>query len=131
MFLATHPESPHLWMDTPLSAEEQNAQSIAVFNKDALEDGYKMLPAAQWANLGPGPRRVLQPAFSQDGSEVWLVVWNPQDLNSAVLVIDDRQLTLKAVIRDPGLVTPTRIYSLAALMREGYPQAGTHKESSK
>ena len=131
MFLATHPESPHLWMDTPLSAEEQNAQSIAVFNKDALEDGYKMLPAAQWANLGPGPRRVLQPAFSQDGSEVWLVVWNPQDLNSAVLVIDDRQLTLKAVIRDPGLVTPTRIYSLAALMRAGQPQGGTGKESSR
>jgi len=99
MFLATHPESPHLWMDTPLSADEENSQAIAVFRKDALEEGYQLLPAAEWAELGPGPRRVLQPAFSPDGSEVWLAVWNPQDLSSAVVVIDDRQLKLKAVIR--------------------------------
>lgn len=122
MFLATHPASAHLWLDTPLSAEPGQARQVAVFQKDALEAGFRQLPVASWAGVGEGPSRVLQPAFSPDGSEVWLAVWNPQNLNSAIVVIDDKTLEPKAVIRDPGLITPTRIYSVGALRREGKAQ---------
>jgi nitrite reductase (NO-forming)/hydroxylamine reductase len=122
MFLATHPASSHLWMDTPLSADPAQARQVAVFRKDAPQDGFRQLPVASWAGIGEGPSRVLQPAFSPDGSEVWLVVWNPQNLNSAIVVIDDETLEPKAVIRDPGLITPTRIYSVGALRREGQAQ---------
>ncbi len=115
LFVATHPESAHLWMDTPLAADPEASQSVAVFRKHALGEGYRSLPVARWSGLDSGPRRVLQPTFSADGSEVWLVVWNPQDRASALVVVDDDTLEPVATVRAPELITPTRIYSLAAL----------------
>lgn len=115
LFLATHPSSPHLWIDTPLSADPEHSRSAAVFRKGALETGYQSLPVAEWSGLDSGPRRVIQPTFSSDGGEVWFAVWNPQDLGSAVVVVDDATLEPVAVIRRPDLITPTRIYSVASL----------------
>jgi len=44
-----------------------------------------------------------------------MVVWNPQDLGGAVVVVDDASLEPVATIRLPDIITPTRIYSVAAL----------------
>jgi nitrite reductase (NO-forming)/hydroxylamine reductase len=41
------------------------------------------------------------------GDEVWFSVWNGKEQKSAIVVVDDRTHTLKAVIRDPRLITPT------------------------
>jgi nitrite reductase (NO-forming)/hydroxylamine reductase len=90
-----------------------------VYDKSALDKGYRTLPVAAWAELGEGPKRVLQPTYNQKGDEVWMVVWNPQDLNSAIVVVDDKTLALKAVIADPRIITPTRIFSVAQLKRGG------------
>jgi nitrite reductase (NO-forming)/hydroxylamine reductase len=119
MFMATHPRSENLWVDTPLSGKAISSQSIAVYDKSALDKGYRTLPVAAWAELGEGPKRVLQPTYNQKGDEVWMVVWNPQDLNSAIVVVDDKTLALKAVIADPRIITPTRIFSVAQLKRGG------------
>ncbi|MDZ7670785.1 MAG: cytochrome D1 domain-containing protein [Gammaproteobacteria bacterium] len=115
LFLATHPQSPHLWMDTPLTASAEHSQAVAVFRKDDLQRGYRSLPVGRWSGLTAGPRRVIQPAYSADGSEVWMVVWNPQDLGGAVVVVDDASLEPVATVRLPDIITPTRIYSVAAL----------------
>jgi nitrite reductase (NO-forming) / hydroxylamine reductase len=115
LFVATHPASPHLWMDTPLTADAAHSQGVAVFRKDDLDAGYRSLPVAEWSGLREGPRRVLQPTYSPDGTQVWVVVWNQQDLGSAIVVIDDRTLQPIDVLRDPALITPTRIYSVAGL----------------
>jgi nitrite reductase (NO-forming) / hydroxylamine reductase len=115
LFVASHPDSPHLWMDTPLTARSEHSQSVAVFRRDDLDAGYVSLPVAEWSGLKDGARRVLQPTFSGDGREVWLAVWNQQDASAAIVIVDDRTLELIDVIRDPTLVTPTRIYSLAGL----------------
>jgi nitrite reductase (NO-forming)/hydroxylamine reductase len=66
-----------------------------------------VLPIAEWANLGEGPKRVVQPEFNKDGDEVWFSVWNGMNQQSALVVVDDKTRRLKAVIRDPRLVTPT------------------------
>lgn len=121
LFLTTHPASPHLWMDTPLNADAEHSQSVAVFRKGALTDGYQTLPVAQWSGLPQGPRRVIHPAYSKDGTEVWLVVWNPQDQGSAIVVVDDAELTPVAALRLPEIITPTRIYSVAALRAAARP----------
>ncbi len=118
LFLTTDSRSPHLWMDAPLNADGGHSQSVAVFRKDDLSAGYRTLPVAEWSGLPAGPRRVIQPTYSADGTEVWMVVWNPQDQDSAVVVVDDRTLEPIATIRRPELITPTRIYSVAALARE-------------
>jgi nitrite reductase (NO-forming)/hydroxylamine reductase len=115
LFTATHRASRHLWMDTPLNAEAELSQSVTVFDKHALEGGYERLPVARWSGLRQGPRRVIQPSYSPDGAEVWMLVWNPQDQGSAVVVVDDASLEPIATIRDPALVTPTRLYNVGVL----------------
>lgn len=101
LFIKTHPKSRNLWVDTPLNPTAEVSQSIAVFNLDDLEGGYEVLPIADWANLGEGPKRVVQPEYNKDGTEVWFSVWNGKDQRSAIVVVDDRTRTLKAVIANP------------------------------
>ena len=66
-----------------------------------------MLPIAEWANLGEGSKRVVQPEYNATGDEVWFSVWNGKDQKSAIVVVDDKTLKLKKVIDDPRIVTPT------------------------
>jgi len=107
LFVKTHPKSKHLYVDTTLNPDPAISQSIAVFDINDLEAGYKVLPIAEWANLGEGPKRVVQPEFNMAGDEVWFSVWNGKDQRSALVVVDDKTLKLKAVIDDPRIVTPT------------------------
>jgi nitrite reductase (NO-forming)/hydroxylamine reductase len=107
LFVKTHPKSKHLYVDTPLNPDPKIAQSVAVFDVNNLEAGYKVLPIAEWANLGDGPKRVVQPEYNAAGDEVWFSVWNGKDQKSALVVVDDKTLELKKVINDPRIVTPT------------------------
>jgi nitrite reductase (NO-forming)/hydroxylamine reductase len=107
LFVKTHPKSKNLWVDTPLHPEAAISQSVAVFNIDDLEAGYEVLPIAEWAKLGEGPKRVVQPEFNKAGDEVWFSVWNGMNQQSALVIVDDKTRKLKAVIKDPRLVTPT------------------------
>lgn len=107
LFIKTHPKSSNLWVDTPLNPDEGISQSIAVFDINDLDAGFKVLPIAEWADLGEGPKRVVQPEYNQAGDEVWFSVWNGKDQRSALVVVDDTTLELKTVIDDERLVTPT------------------------
>lgn len=107
LFIKTHPNSRNLWVDTPLHPDEKVSQSIAVFDLDDLSAGYKVLPIAEWAKLGEGAKRVVQPEYNKAGDEVWFSVWNAKDQTSAIVVVDDKKKKLKKVIKDPALVTPT------------------------
>ncbi|HEU6456181.1 MAG TPA: cytochrome D1 domain-containing protein [Roseateles sp.] len=108
LFLKSHPKSQHLYVDTPLNPDAAVAQSVAVFDVKALDKGYKVLPIAQWADLADdGAKRVVQPEFNKAGDEVWFSVWSAKNKQSALVVVDDKTLKLKAVIKDPRLITPT------------------------
>ncbi len=107
LFVKTNPKSHHLYVDTPLNPDPKIAQSVAVFDVNNLDAPYTVLPIAEWANLGEGPKRVVQPEFNAAGDEVWFSVWNGKDQRSALVVVDDKTLKLKAVIDDPRIVTPT------------------------
>jgi nitrite reductase (NO-forming)/hydroxylamine reductase len=41
------------------------------------------------------------------GDEVWFSVWSAKNQQSAVVVVDDKTLKLKTVIKDARLITPT------------------------
>ena len=107
LFVKTHPKSKNLWVDTPLNPDPKIAQSIAVFDITNFDAGFKVLPIAEWAKLGDGPKRVVQPEYNAAGDEVWFSVWNGKDQKSAIVVVDDKTLKLKKVINDPRIVTPT------------------------
>jgi len=120
LFIKTHPKSRNLYVDTPLNPAEPVSQSVAVYNIDDLDAGYQVLPIAEWANLGEGPKRVVQPEFNKAGDEVWFSVWNGKEQRSAIVVVDDRTRTLKAVIDDERLVTPTGKFNVYNTQHDVY-----------
>jgi nitrite reductase (NO-forming)/hydroxylamine reductase len=52
-------------------------------------------------------RRGVHPEFNEKGDEVWISLWGGKTDQSAVVVYDDKTMTVKKVITDPGMVTPT------------------------
>ncbi|HQR24696.1 MAG TPA: cytochrome D1 domain-containing protein, partial [Steroidobacteraceae bacterium] len=107
LFVKSNPKSHHLYVDTPLNPDPKIAQSVAVFDVNNLDAPYQVLPIAEWADVGEGPKRVVQPEFNAAGDEVWFSVWNGKEQKSAIVVVDDKTLKLKTVIKDPRIVTPT------------------------
>jgi nitrite reductase (NO-forming)/hydroxylamine reductase len=108
LFIKTHPKSNHLYVDTPLNPDTALSQSVAVFDINNLAKGFTVLPIAQWADLkDDGAKRVVQPEYNKAGDEVWFSVWSAKNKESALVVVDDKTLKLKAVIKDPRLITPT------------------------
>jgi len=120
LFVKSHPESRNLWVDTPLNPEESISQSVAVFDIDNLDAGYDVLPIAEWADLGPGPKRVVQPEYNQAGDEVWFSVWSGQEDESAIVVVDDKTRTLKTVIKGPEVITPTGKFNVFNTVKDVY-----------
>ena len=113
LFIKSHPKSKHLYSDTPLNPDPKLSQSVVVYDIDNLAAGYKTLPIAEWAGLkDDGAKRVVQPEYNKAGDEVWFSVWSAKNKESAIVVVDDKTLQLKAVIKDPRIVTPTGHFNL-------------------
>jgi len=110
LFIKTHPKSENLYVDTALNPDAEISSSVAVFKiKDLGKEKpeFKVLPIGQWSGISEGARRVVQGEFNRDGNEIWFSVWNNKAQESAIVVVDDKTLTKKAVIRDKRLITPT------------------------
>ncbi len=107
LFIKTHPKSRNLYLDTTFHPDAKISQSAAVFNIDNLEAGYTVLPIGEWSGIKDGAKRVVQPEYNEAGDEVWFSVWNGQEEESAIVVVDDKTLELKTVIKDKRLITPT------------------------
>ena len=120
LFVKSHPKSTNLWVDSPLNPDTNISQSVAVFDVDDLDAGFDVLPIAEWAGIGPGPRRVVHPEYNSAGDEVWFSVWSGRDEESAIVVVDDRTRTLKHVIKDPRLVTPTGKFNVYNTVHDRY-----------
>lgn len=93
---------------------------MAVFDLQNLEKPYQVLPIGEWAGLGDGAKRVVQPEFNKAGDEVWFSVWSAKDKESALVVVDDKTLKLKTVIKDPKLITPTGKFNVYNTQHDVY-----------
>ncbi len=120
LFLKTHPKSTNLWVDTTLNPEPGVSQSVAVWDINNLEKGHQLIPIGEWSGIKDGPKRVVQPEYNKAGDEVWFSVWNGKDQQSAIVVVDDKTRKLKAVIRDPKLVTPTGKFNVYNTQHDVY-----------
>ncbi|MEQ9463179.1 MAG: cytochrome D1 domain-containing protein [Haliea sp.] len=120
LFVKTHPKSRNLWIDNTLHPQQSVSQSVAVYNIDDFGAGYEVLPIAEWAGVGEGPARVVQPEFNAAGDEVWFSVWNGMEQVSAIVVVDDKSRALKHVIKDPRLVTPTGKFNVYNTRKDVY-----------
>jgi len=120
LFIKTHPKSKNLYVDTPLHPDAKISQSVAVYDINNLDKGYEVLPIAEWAGLGEGPKRVVQPEYNKAGDEVWFSVWSGKDQESALVVVDDKTRKLKKVIKDKRLVTPTGKFNVYNTVHDVY-----------
>ncbi len=120
LFVKSHPNSQNLWVDAPLNPDKGFSQSIAVFDINDLDAGFKVLPIAEWAELGEGPKRVVQPEYNKAGDEVWFSVWSGKEQESALVIVDDKTRTLKHVIKGPELVTPTGKFNIYNTVNDVY-----------
>ena len=121
LFLKTHPKSKNLWVDTPLHPDPKISQSVAVYDINNLEKGFKVLPIAEWAGLkDDGAKRVVQPEYNKVGDEVWFAVWSAKNKESALVVVDDKTLKLKAVVKDPRIITPTGHFNIYNTQHDVY-----------
>jgi nitrite reductase (NO-forming)/hydroxylamine reductase len=123
LFVKTHPKSENLYIDTTLNPDAEISSSVAVFKiKDLASEKpqYKVLPIGQWSGISEGQRRVVQGEFNRDGDEIWFSVWNNKAQESAIVVVDDKTLTLKTVIRDKRLVTPTGKFNVFNTRKDVY-----------
>lgn len=121
LFIKTHPKSTNLWVDTTLNPDAKISQSIAVFDINNLEKGYQVIDIAACAGLkDDGAKRALQPEYNKAGDEVWFAVWSAKDKQSALVVVDDKTLKLKSVIKDPRLITPTGHFNVYNTQHDVY-----------
>jgi nitrite reductase (NO-forming)/hydroxylamine reductase len=103
-----------------LNPEPAISQTVAVYDINNLKAGFVVLPIAEWAQLGDGPKRVVQPEYNKDGTEVWFSVWSGKEEESAIVVVDDRTRKLKKVIKGPRIVTPTGKFNVYNTQNDVY-----------
>jgi nitrite reductase (NO-forming)/hydroxylamine reductase len=121
LFIKTHPKSSNLWVDTPLNPDAKISQSVAVFDIKNLANGFEVLPIGDWSGIkDDGARRIVQPEYNKAGDEVWFSVWSAKDKTSALVIVDDKTRKLKAVIKDPRLVTPTGKFNVNNTQHDVY-----------
>jgi nitrite reductase (NO-forming)/hydroxylamine reductase len=121
LFIKTHPKSHNLWIDTPLNPDPKLSQSIAVYDINNLSKGYEVLPIGEWSGIkDDGARRIVQPEYNKAGDEVWFSVWSAKDKTSALVIVDDKTRKLKAVIKDPRLITPTGKFNVNNTQHDVY-----------
>ncbi len=105
LFLKTHPKSKNLWSDAPLNPDLETRQSVSVFDLKNPDKPAQVINIAKIAGIEEA--RVTHPEYNKAGDEVWFSVWGPKDKESAIVVMDDKTRKVKAVIKDPRLITPT------------------------
>lgn len=122
LFVKTHPKSTNLWADAPLHPEPEIAQSVTVYDIKDLNKKPTVLNVAAMAGLPEtkAVKRVVHAEYNAAGDEVWFSIWAGKTDPSAIVVIDDKTLKPKAVIKDPKLITPTGKFNVLNTQHDIY-----------
>lgn len=102
LFIRTHETSDYVWADQTLHPEPEIQQSIKVISKETGE----VVKTIQLTDIEGYVATHFE--FNQDGSEVWVSVWNRSDSktdNGEIVVFDAKTLEEKTRIK--GLFAPT------------------------
>ncbi len=121
LFIKTHPKSTHLYVDAPLNPDVKLAHSVIVYNVKNFDEKPVIIDIAKMAGLEKEKSaRVVQAEFNAAGDEVWYSVWNGLEKESAIVVLDDKTLKLKKVIKDKRLITPTGKFNVKNTIEDIY-----------
>jgi nitrite reductase (NO-forming)/hydroxylamine reductase len=106
-FIRTHEKSQYVWADQLKHPEPEVQQSVQVFDKKT----HKIVKTIRVTK--EKGKVALHMEFNQDGTEVWVSVWNRSDSKkpSGEIVVYDAK-TLKEKTRIKGLTTPTGKFNI-------------------
>ena len=113
LFVKTHPNSRWLWVDFPMSSDEEMQRSVCVLDKDTLELN-KCWTVADYG-------RAVHFEYNKAGTEVWVSVWGNADepgKTGEIVIYDDA--TLEEIARIPDLVTPTGKFNVYNTVNDIY-----------
>ena len=101
-FIRTHETSDYVWADQLKHPEPEVQQSVQVFDKKTRQI-VKTIRVTEEEG-----KAALHMEFNDDGTEVWVSVWNRADAKNPTgeIVVYDAK-TLKEIKRIKGLTTPT------------------------
>ncbi len=114
LFVKTHPKSPWLYADRTLNPSSALYRTIYVFDKQT----FKLVKELPIPTKYPG--RAVHIEYNKDGTEAYISAWSPMNKPSAVLVYDDKTLTLKQEITGNWMVTPTGKWNVFNTMGDIY-----------
>ncbi|MBI3049761.1 MAG: c-type cytochrome [Acidobacteria bacterium] len=96
LFIKTHPKSPWVWLDSPLSNDPNGTRQICIYSKKEAKID-RCFTASERG-------RAVHFEYNKAGTEVWVSVW---DKEGELIVYDDKTLKEKTRIKGDWLVTPT------------------------
>jgi len=102
VFLRTHPNSDYVWADQTKNPEPEIQQSVQVISKETREI-VKTIRLTEKEGYA-----AVHFEFNDDGSEVWVSVWNRADSlepNGEIIIFDAKTLEEKTRIK--GFYAPT------------------------
>ncbi len=103
LFIKTHPNSPWVIVDFPMSPSPQAAASLCAIDKRKLEvTKCWEVPKAQELKA-----RMVHPEFNKGGTEIWVSAWGAKDTPTFIVVYDALTLKEKARITGDWVRTPT------------------------
>jgi len=122
LFVKTHPKSKNLWADAPQNPEKDIAESVAVYDINDLTKKPEIINIAKLAGLPESKaiKRAVHPEYNEPGDEVWISLWAGKVEPSAIVVMDDKTRKVKAVIKDPKLITPTGKFNVYNTQHDVY-----------
>ena len=110
LFVKSHPKSGNLYVDTPLNPKPTLPRASRSSRSPISGSRNQVHDAANRRMVGHNRRTAAyRSAGIQQGRlrKVWFSVWNSKTQQSAIVVVDDKTLKLKAVIKDAAMITPT------------------------
>jgi nitrite reductase (NO-forming)/hydroxylamine reductase len=121
LFIKTHPKSKNLWVDTTLNPEAKISQSVAVFDINNLDKGYKPCrsppgPASRTTVPSASCSRSTTRPATRSGSRCGA----PRTRNRPSWWWTTRPASCKAVIKDPKLITPTGKFNVYNTQHDVY-----------
>ncbi|KAF0222361.1 MAG: nitrite reductase (NO-forming) / hydroxylamine [Rhodospirillaceae bacterium] len=122
LFVKTHPKSSNLWADAPLMPEREAAESVTVYDINDLAKGPEVINVAKMAGLpeSKAVKRTVHAEYNETGDEVWFSLWAGKTEPSAIVILDDKTRKMKAVIKDPKLITPTGKFNVKNTQHDIY-----------
>lgn len=114
LFIKSHPNSKHLWVDRALNPDSKLQRSIFVMDKEKFENIKTLAVPDKYKG------RAVHLEYNKAGDEVWVSVWGKKTEPSAILVYDDKKLTLKKEITGDWVITPTGHFNVYNTMKDIY-----------